>query len=80
LPQRVRYASARCVMAVMMTVTCSFSIRYNTRYSPLRAEYCGAICRASARGTVGIRINQQWRICFSWTDAGPDDVEIVDYR
>ncbi|MGH3187334.1 MAG: type II toxin-antitoxin system RelE/ParE family toxin [Streptosporangiaceae bacterium] len=27
-----------------------------------------------------IRINQQWRICFTWSDAGPEDVEIVDYR
>ena len=27
-----------------------------------------------------IRVDQQWRICFSWTDAGPEDVEIVDYH
>jgi len=27
-----------------------------------------------------IRINQQWRICFRWTAAGPEDVEIVDYH
>jgi proteic killer suppression protein len=27
-----------------------------------------------------IRINQQWRICFVWTTAGPEDVEIVDYH
>jgi proteic killer suppression protein len=27
-----------------------------------------------------IRINRQWRICFSWSDAGPEDVEIVDYH
>ncbi len=25
-----------------------------------------------------IRINRQWRICFRWTAAGPEDVEIVD--
>jgi toxin HigB-1 len=31
-------------------------------------------------GQHSIRINQQWRICFVWTDAGPEDVEIVDYR
>ena len=24
--------------------------------------------------------NQQWRICFVWTEAGPQDVEIVDYH
>ena len=27
-----------------------------------------------------IRINQQWRICFRWSDAGPEDVEITDYH
>jgi proteic killer suppression protein len=31
-------------------------------------------------GSYSVRINQQWRICFSWTDAGPDGVEIVDYH
>jgi proteic killer suppression protein len=27
-----------------------------------------------------IRINEQYRICFVWTDRGPDQVEIVDYH
>lgn len=27
-----------------------------------------------------IRINDQWRICFTWTKEGPDHVEIVDYH
>lgn len=31
-------------------------------------------------GQHSIRINQQWRICFTWTDAGPHNVEIVDYH
>ncbi|KKB98583.1 type II toxin-antitoxin system RelE/ParE family toxin [Mycolicibacter arupensis] len=29
-------------------------------------------------GQHSIRINDQWRICFTWTDAGPEEVEIVD--
>ncbi|MFT4230097.1 MAG: type II toxin-antitoxin system RelE/ParE family toxin [Microbacterium sp.] len=29
-------------------------------------------------GQHSIRINDQWRICFTWTDAGPEGVEIVD--
>ena len=28
----------------------------------------------------GNRINDQWRVCFRWSDAGADDVEIVDYH
>ena len=27
-----------------------------------------------------VRINDQWRICFMWTEQGPADVEIVDYH
>jgi proteic killer suppression protein len=27
-----------------------------------------------------IRINDQWRVCFRWMDAGAEDVEIVDYH
>jgi len=31
-------------------------------------------------GQHSIRINDRWRICFVWSDAGPEDVEIVDYH
>lgn len=31
-------------------------------------------------GQYSIRINDQWRICFRWTVAGAEDVEIVDYH
>ncbi len=31
-------------------------------------------------GQYSVRVNQQWRICFRWTSAGPEDVEIVDYH
>lgn len=31
-------------------------------------------------GQYSIRINDQWRICFHWTPAGTEDVEIVDYH
>lgn len=36
--------------------------------------------RGDRLGQYSIRINDQWRICFSWTDGGPADVEIVDYH
>jgi toxin HigB-1 len=32
------------------------------------------------RGQHSIRINDQWRICFTWTKEGPAHVEIVDYH
>lgn len=36
--------------------------------------------KGSRKGQHSIRINDQWRICFVWTDNGPDAVEIVDYH
>jgi proteic killer suppression protein len=32
------------------------------------------------KGQHSIRVNDQWRVCFVWTKAGPDAVEIVDYH
>lgn len=31
-------------------------------------------------GFHSIRVNQQWRITFRWTEHGPSDVAIVDYH
>jgi proteic killer suppression protein len=31
-------------------------------------------------GQHSIRINDQWRLCYIWTAAGPERVEIVDYH
>jgi toxin HigB-1 len=31
-------------------------------------------------GKHSIRINDQWRVVFRWTDAGPEDAEIIDYH
>ena len=36
--------------------------------------------RGDRSGQYSVRVNQQWRICFRWTSAGPQDVEIVDYH
>jgi proteic killer suppression protein len=36
--------------------------------------------RLERRGQYSIRINDQWRICFTWTKEGPANVEIVDYH
>ena len=31
-------------------------------------------------GQHSIRINDQWRVCFRWTNGGAENVEIVDYH
>ena len=32
------------------------------------------------KGEFSIRINEQYRICFKWSESGPFDVEITDYH
>jgi proteic killer suppression protein len=36
--------------------------------------------RVDRQGQYSIRINDQWRICFTWDEGGPTDVTIVDYH
>jgi len=38
------------------------------------------VLKGDRAGQHSIRINGQWRICFIWTDNGPEQVEIVDYH
>ena len=38
------------------------------------------LLKGNRRGQYSIRINDQYRICFSWDDEGPASVEIVDYH
>ena len=36
--------------------------------------------RGDRDGQHSIRVNEQYRICFSWSDSGASDVEITDYH
>jgi proteic killer suppression protein len=36
--------------------------------------------RGNLAGFYSIRVNDQWRIVFRWTNAGPTDVAMVDYH
>lgn len=38
------------------------------------------LLKGDRAGQHSIRINDQWRICFRWTAAGPEEVEIVDHH
>jgi toxin HigB-1 len=31
-------------------------------------------------GSYSIRVNQQWRVCFKWSDKGAEDVQLIDYH
>ena len=36
--------------------------------------------KGSRKGQHSIRINDQFRICFTWTESGPTGVEVTDYH
>ena len=36
--------------------------------------------RGDRKGQHSIRINDQWRVCFRWTEQGAVDIEITDYH
>lgn len=36
--------------------------------------------RGDRAGQHSIRINDQYRLCFRWSDGGAEDVELVDYH
>ena len=36
--------------------------------------------KGGRKGQYSIRVNDQWRICFVWSDGDANDVEITDYH
>jgi proteic killer suppression protein len=36
--------------------------------------------KGDRKGQHSIRINDRYRVCFVWTESGPDEVEITDYH
>jgi len=41
---------------------------------------CLEALKGDRKGQHSIRINEQYRVCFIWTESGPEEVEIVDYH
>ena len=38
------------------------------------------LLKGKRKGQHSIRVNDQWRICFVWTDSGPIGIELIDYH
>jgi toxin HigB-1 len=36
--------------------------------------------KGNRKGQYSIRVNDQFQLCFRWTESGPAEVEIVDYH
>jgi len=72
-----RFANIRTVaerkLAMVHRAACLDDLRIppNNRLEALRGE---------RKGQFSIRINQQYRLCFRWSEQGADEVEILDYH
>ena len=57
-------------------------LEYATDLDDLRSPPGNRLEKLSGdrEGQHSIRINDRWRICFVWTEAGPEQVEIADYH
>ena len=57
-------------------------IDFATRLEDLRSPPRNLLetLKGKRKGQHSIRINDQFRICFVWTDSGADEVEITDYH
>lgn len=67
---------ARVAMRRLIQLNAAESLK-DLRMSPGNHLEC---LSGDRKGFHSIRINQQWRICFRWTSAGPEAVEIADYH
>ncbi|MEA3359238.1 MAG: type II toxin-antitoxin system RelE/ParE family toxin [Thermodesulfobacteriota bacterium] len=72
LPQNIQHLARRkLVILDAATELNALSIPPGNRLETLKGE---------RKGQRGIRINDQWRICFEWRDGDTYDVEITDYH
>ncbi len=57
-------------------------LNYVERVESLRVPPSNRLEKLRGKGKEfwSIRINDQWRIIFKWTDAGPSEVQIIDYH
>ena len=57
-------------------------LQISTRLADLRVPPGNRLeaLKGDRRGQHSIRVNDQYRVCFRWTLAGAEDVEIVDYH
>lgn len=62
--KRLRWLNAATSLADLAAIR-------DNRLEPLRGD---------RNGQHSIRINERWRICFSWRDGSAYDVEITDYH
>lgn len=77
VPRRAGWASAAPVVARKLDV-----LDYAHALADLRSPPGNRLeaLKGELRGMHSIRVNDQWRLVFRWTDAGPEDVDVIDYH
>jgi len=77
VPRRAGWASVTAIVARKLDmvhyahVLSDLRVPPGNRLEPLRGDLAGL---------HSIRVNDQWRVIFRWTEQGPEDVDIVDYH
>jgi len=72
LPQNIQHvARKKLIMLDAATVLNDLRVPPSNRLEALKGD---------RKGQHGIRINDQWRICFKWKEGDAYDVEITDYH
>ena len=77
LGERVGWASICAIVRRKLDM-----IHYAARLEDLMAPPGNRLesLRGKLKGFHNIRINDQWRIIFHWTSAGPKDIRVTDYH
>ncbi len=70
-PDIQRRARMRLQRVVAATALTDLRVPPSHRFEALRGDRAGQ---------HSIRINNQWRVCFIWTDQGAMEIEVVDYH
>ena len=57
-------------------------LQYSTEIRDLRSPPGNRLesLKGALKGLLSIRINDQWRVVFRWTNGAAEDVRIVDYH
>ena len=72
LPQNIQLRARRKLIAIdISTSLTDLQIPPSNKLEALSGD---------RQGQYSIRVNDQWRICFVWSDSDAYDVEIVDYH
>ena len=77
VPRRAGWAAVAAVVARKLDMVHYAHVLADLRVPPgNRLE----VLRGDLAGLHSVRVNDQWRVIFRWTEQGPEDVDVVDYH